>query len=205
MKSSFPRLIIGRPMRAHFLLIPLVLLLLPLPSFAQSERHPTAAEIEDQLQAMRQNLLHLRQTGIYDDRRPHNMRLQRDTFAEAWSEVDETIAPFLGDWTAIEENVAIYPTANPGEVCEIDSYLDISDFYLGQVVEGHLVTDINLTFVLDSGFLVSTFVYDDEAARYEYANPWPVEDPTTSSYFTEYHPELVEQFQQAGCLIEDPE
>ncbi|MEM9503560.1 MAG: hypothetical protein AAGA01_06345 [Cyanobacteria bacterium P01_E01_bin.43] len=192
-------------MRAHFFLLPLALLLLPLPSFAQSERHPTAAEIEDQLQAMRQNILQLMRTGIYDDRRPHAMRLQRDTFAEAWSEVDAATAPFLGDWTAIEENLAIYPTANPGEVCVIDSHLDLSDFYLGQVVEGHLVTDINLTFVLDSGFLVSTFVYDDEAARYEYANPRPLADPAASPYYVEYHPEIVEQFQQAECLTESPE
>jgi hypothetical protein len=190
-------------MRPHLLLIAAIALL-PLPGLAQSERHPTAAEIEQLLQEMRQNIPNLIETGIYSDRRSPEVRQQRDDFVAAWAEVDAAIAPFLGDWIAIEENLAIFPTANPGEVCIIDSYLDLSDFYLGWVIEGQLYTDVNLTLVLDSGFLVSTFVYDNQAAHYEYANPRPVADPATSFYFAQYHPEIVEQFQQAGCLVESP-
>ncbi|WP_204139526.1 hypothetical protein [Halomicronema sp. CCY15110] len=192
-------------MHPYFLLVPLTLLLLPAPGFAQSERHPTDAEIVELLHEMQQAIPQLMETGIYSDRRSPEERQQRDTFAEAWSEVDATISPFLGDWVAIEENVAIFPTLTPGEVCIIDSYLDISDFYLGRVIDGNLSTDINLTFVLNSDFLVSTFVYDDQPGHYEYANPRPVQDPATSSYYSEYHPNIVEQFQQAGCWVEIPE
>ncbi len=192
-------------MRLHFLLISLVVLLLPLPGFAQSERHPTEAEIEKLLHEMRQEIPTLMETGIYSDRRSPEERQQRDTFAEAWSEVDETIAPFLGNWTAIEESVAIFPTLNPGEMCIFSTYLHSAEFHLGRVIDGNLSTDGNITFVLDSGFLVSTFVYENQARHYEYANPWPVQDPATSDHYAEYYPEVVEQFQQAGCLVEMPE
>ncbi|MGD1905989.1 MAG: hypothetical protein ACFB0C_08350 [Leptolyngbyaceae cyanobacterium] len=189
----------------RFLPIALAITLLPLPAFAQSQRHPTAAEIEGLLQGFQESIPALLESGFYGDVRTPEVRQQQDTFVEAWSQVDPGVAPFLGDWFAIEENLEIFPTSDPGVVCVIDSYLDISDFYLGRVVEGHLQTDTNLTLVLDSGFLVSTFVYDDQAARYEYANPIPVKDPAVGSYFPEYHPNIVEQFQQAGCLVGLPE
>ena len=166
--------------------IALTLILLPLPAFAQSQRHPTAAEIDVLLQELHDYIPNLLESGFYSDRRRPEERQQRDDFVEAWSQVDPAVAPFLGDWFAIEENLEIFPTADPGVVCVIDSYLDISDFYLGQVVAGHLQTDTNLTFVLDSGFLVSTFVYDNQAARYEYANPIAVKDPAAGSYYPEY-------------------
>jgi hypothetical protein len=73
------------------------------------------------------------------------------------------------------------------------------------VVDGKIYTDTNLTFVLDSGFLVSTFVIEDQAGRYAYANPRPFDNPATSSYYAEYHPDIADQFQRAGCLTELPE
>ena len=35
--------------------------------------------------------------------------------------------------------------------------------------------------------------------------PIPVTDPAAGSYFPTYHPDIVEQFQQAGCLVGLPE
>lgn len=191
-------------MRPCFLLLALGIFLLPLPAVAQSERHPTDAEVERLLEEMRQNIPNLIESGFYDDRRSSEVRQQRDNFVDVWADVDPAIAPFLGNWAAIEENLIIFPAPNQGEVCIIDSHLDASDFYLGRVVEGKLHTDTNLTLVLDSGLLVSTFVYDNQANHYEYGNPRPVEDPTTT-YYADYHPEIVEQFQQAGCLTGMPE
>jgi hypothetical protein len=103
---------------------------------------------------------------------------------------------------AIEENLAIFPLPNKGEVCILDSSLDITEFYLGRIIDGNLHTDNNLVLVLDSGFLISIFVSDDRAGRYEYANPRPLDNPITSSYYNKYYPKVVEQFQQAGCLLE---
>jgi hypothetical protein len=192
------------PMRLHPLLPALaVLLLLPSTAFAQLDRPPTDAEIDALLQAMRQDIPQLLETGIYSDRRSPEEREQIEALVAEWSVVDAAIAPFLGEWTAIEESLAIYPTGNAGEVCIIDTFLEESDFYLGRVVEDKIYTDINLILVLDSGFLVSTFVYEDQAGRYEYANPRSLVDPATS-YFAEYYPHIPPQFQQAGCLINVP-
>jgi len=190
-------------MRSHFLFLTLTILLIPLPGLAQSQRHPTNAEIESVLQDMHQEIPNLMQVGYYNDRRTPAERQQRDAFVEAWTETDRAIAPFLGNWSAIEENLIIVPSPTRGEVCIIDSYLEESDFYLGKVVDGNLYTDRNVTLVLDHGFLVSTFVSNGQAGHYEYANPRPVENPATS-YYAEYHPDIVDQFQQAGCLISPP-
>ncbi|MBW4522381.1 MAG: hypothetical protein KME16_22230 [Scytolyngbya sp. HA4215-MV1] len=191
-------------MRAHFLVLGFAIALLPLPGFAQSERHPTDAEITGLLREMRREMPNLMKSGVYRDRRNSEERRQREAFVKAWSQLDRAIAPFLGNWTAIEENVEIYPASKRGEVCIIDSYLDETDFYLGRVVNGKLRTDTNLTFVLDSRFLVSTFVVENRAGHYEYANPRPVDNPLTSTYYVKNHPKVVEQFQQAGCLLGIP-
>jgi hypothetical protein len=151
-----------------------------------------------------EEILKLMQTGIYRDRRSPKERQQREAFVKAWSEVDSAIAPFLGNWMAIEENLVFFPSPNRGEVCIIDHNLDEADFYLGRVINGNLSTDTNLTLVLDSGFLVSIFVSANQAKRYEYANPRPLNNPMTSSYYAQYHPKIVEQFKQAGCLMGIP-
>jgi hypothetical protein len=191
-------------MRFHFLLLALVILLLPLASFAQSDRHPSDTEIKKLISEMRQDIPRLMQTGIYRDRRSPKERQQREAFVKAWFEVDSAIAPFLGNWTAIEENLVIFPSPNRGEVCIIDHHLDIADFYIGRVIDGNLSTNTNLTLVLDSGFLVSIFVSANQAKRYEYGNPRPLNNPMTDSYYAKYHPKIVEQFKQAGCLTGMP-
>jgi hypothetical protein len=191
-------------MRFHFLLSALTIIFLPLASFAQSDRHPSNTEIEKLILEMRQDIPKLMQTGIYRDRRSLKDRQQREAFVKAWFEVDSAIAPFLGNWTAIEENLVIFPSPNRGEVCIIAHNLDEADFYMGRVIDGNLSTDTNLTLVLDSGFLVSTFVSANQAKRYEYANPRPLNNPMTSSYYTQYHPKIVEQFKRAGCLTGIP-
>jgi hypothetical protein len=192
-------------MRVQTLLLTLSLLLLqPLPGLAQSQRHPTDAEIQELLRDLRQKSRDAVDAEFYQDRRSSQERQQRDALVKAWSRVDQAIAPFLGNWVAIEENLMIFPAKNRGEVCIIGSYLDITDFYLGKVVDGILRTDMNLTYVLDSGFLVSTFVVDNQPGHYEYANPLPLENPLTSRYYTQLHPKVVQQFRQAGCKVGMP-
>lgn len=178
------------------------LVLLPSAALAQLDRFPTNAEIDSLIQSMRQDIPQLLETGIYSDRRSPEEREQIEALIAEWSVVDTAIAPFLGEWMAIEEALAIYPTGNPGEVCIFDAYgYEESAFYLGRVVDGKLYTDDNTVLVLDSGFLVITFVHGGQAGRYAYANPRSLVDPMTSPYFAEYHPDIAPQFQQAGCLI----
>ena len=172
---------------------------------AQSERYPTDPEIQQLIDEMRQRIPQLESTGIHLDRRTPEERQEQEDFVAAWAEVDPAIAPFLGSWTAIEETLMIYPSANRGEVCIIDMYLEDVDFYLGQVTDGKVYTERNLVFVLDSDFLGNTSVYNNQPHLYEYSHPGPVTHPATSDYFAEYYPQIELQFNLAGCIAGLPD
>lgn len=191
----------------------LAILLMSIPAGAQSERYPTHTEIEALAQQMQQNIPKLLETGFYTDRRTSEELQQREALVDAWTEIDAAIAPFLGEWFAIEESLAIFPAATPGEVCIIDNYLGGSEFYLGKVVDGSVYTDTNLVFFVEGDFLGSVFVSQNEVDFYEYAHPRALIDPETSplhidsvaSAFAENYPDVVEQFQTTGCLPGLPE
>ncbi|MEO1094430.1 MAG: hypothetical protein AAFX01_05975 [Cyanobacteria bacterium J06638_28] len=175
------------------------------PARAELERYATDTEIQELVAAMRQRLPQIQATGYYLDRRTLEEQQERAAFAAAWMKVDPEIASFLGDWTAIEEALMIYPAAERGKVCVIDIYPEDAEFYQGEVIAGKLYTENNLVLVLDSGFLASIFVSGNQPGLYEYGSPRPLKDPATADYFAEYYPALAPQFAQAGCLADLPE
>lgn len=191
-------------MRFSPFLSSLFVLAMTFPGWTQTERYPTNEEINILIQQMRMDIPQLLETGVYRDHRPPEERQRREAFVDAWANVDALIAPFLGEWFAIEESLAIFPTENVGEVCIVNIYLGESRLHFGRVTDGRIYTDRNTVFALDSGFLGSIFVYDGEAGLYEYANPLPLIDPTTSPFFKQY-PGVVRAFQEAGCLAKVPE
>ncbi len=168
-------------------------------------RYPTEAEIADLTEELEQKIPQLLESGFHTDRRLPEERQQWAEFVAAWMVVDSASAPFLGEWGAIEESLAIFPTPNPGQVCIIESYLEGSDFYLGRVIDGKIYTGIHQVLVLEGDFLGSLFVSEDEAHLYEYSHPWTLEHPTASQWLTEYYPEVITQFQAAGCLTQEPD
>jgi len=176
-----------------------VVLGLVLPAIAQSERFPTDAEQQQLMQQMRQKLPELEASGIYTDRRTLAEQWVAAEFSNIWAEGDPAIAPYLGEWVAIEESLYIYPSMTPGEVCILDIYLDQGDFYTGQVHDGNIYTDANLVLLLDSGYLGSTFVYDNQPGIYEYANPRPLSTPLEA--LSEWYPDAIAAFQAANCAV----
>ncbi|MEO1149140.1 MAG: hypothetical protein AAFY26_26680, partial [Cyanobacteria bacterium J06638_22] len=78
------------------------------------------------------------ETGYYTDGRTDEEIQARETWAAEWAEQDAAIAPFLGMWVAIEEDLMIFPGPVVGEVCIVDSHLDESMFYTGMVIDGKL-------------------------------------------------------------------
>ncbi len=181
------------------------LMLVAAPSWSQPERYPTEAELERLQTQLHEQADDLRQTSIYHDRRSSPEQQASQDFVAAWAEVAPAIAPFLGHWIAIEEDVLIVPTPDlSNEVCIVDTYLDGSEFYYGRVIDGRLYTDQNVVFFLESSFLGAASVYDDQAAVYPYANPLRPTDPASWGTFVAQHPEVVEQFQAAGCVVGEP-
>ncbi|MGB3491402.1 MAG: hypothetical protein WBA57_01650 [Elainellaceae cyanobacterium] len=192
--------------KAIALLTALISLGLPVAAEAQSLRFPTESEQQSLIEEMRQTIPQLMESGMYSDRRTAIERDEAEAFSQAWAEVDPAVAPFLGEWYAIEESLAIYPSPHPGVVCIVDTYLDISDFYLGFVLNEKVYTSTHMTLVLDSDFLVSLGVYGDDQSpsHYEYAHPRIPQTPAASDYYVNMHPEIVEQFNRAGCRVGAP-
>jgi len=44
-------------------------------------------------------------------------------FVRAWLPVNPDVAPFLGQWTALEETQNIYPSTLKGKVCIIETFI----------------------------------------------------------------------------------
>lgn len=174
-----------------------------LPALAQSERYPTEAELQQLRQELRQNIPRLEETGIYSDRRTPEQREARDAYAAAWAEVDPAIAPYLGEWTAIEESLYIYPSVTPEEICVLDVHLEAGNFYTGQIRNGNVYTTFNVVFFLEDKFLSFASVFEGQPNTYEFANPRPL--PETLDQLEQYYPEAIAAFHEAGCLTGLPD
>ncbi|MBD1874884.1 hypothetical protein H6F75_15460 [Nodosilinea sp. FACHB-131] len=181
----------------------LVLAILAQPAIAQSERYPTATELQQLAQELRRKIPDLQASGFYSDRRTFEEWQERSAYAEAWADVDPAIAPFLGEWTAIEESLHIYPATARGGVCILDVYQDESKLYTGQVRDGKLYTDQNQVFFLDNNFLGNAAVYDNQPSFYEYAHPRPL--PNLSEDLGQYYPETIAAFEASNCLVGLPQ
>jgi hypothetical protein len=88
-------------------------------------------------------------------------------------------ATFLGDWSAIEESMLIYPSRTKGQVCIIETFiLGMNDsgfaFTLGKVVRGQVQIDNRKILIRQDAFLGAAGVYNGKAGLYEYANPRPL-------------------------------
>jgi hypothetical protein len=206
-------------MNMRWAIAPLVFVNLGLgitPSWAQSdagaeveaepfERYPTVTEIADLQAELRQSIPQLLTSGFHTDWRSPEQRQQRDALVTDWMEVDSEVAPFLGQWTAIAEYLAIFPTATPGVVCIVDTYLGGSEFNRGMIVAGALYTDGGSVLVLEGEFLGNFFVTEGEAYSYPYSHPSPLQDPTDmdiyASPYTIYYPDVVAEFEANGCLL----
>ncbi len=176
----------------------LTLVMVGFPGWAQSERYATDTELEAVIERHEAELPQLTETGFYQDWRTQAERYQQSLWVAAWANVDAEIAPFLGHWVAIEEDIAVFPSANRGQVCVIDTNLDQSDFYLATVQNGKLYTDHNVVLVPTADFLLTVTVYD-EPYFYPYNSPIVSTNPANYEFFADYHPNVVQQFEEAGC------
>jgi hypothetical protein len=181
----------------------LTLATLPFLALAQSQRHPTEAELQQLQDELQQAMPTLDSTRIYEDRRTPAEQQARADFVAEWATIDPAIAPFLGEWTAIEESLYIYPAATSGKVCILDVYLNEGDFYTGEIRDGNVYTDSNLLFFINGNYLSSVFVYNDQPESYEYANPRPL--PDSLERLEQIYPDMMADFYAADCQVGLPE
>jgi len=185
-----------------------------LPALAQSERYPTDAEVSELMNRFQ------RQTQATGNKPTLSETRSREPFVSAWSKVEPSLAPFLGEWymgqdTSYASVLWIYPSRTRGRVCIIHGYYpDGEDSSTLSLATGFVEKDkIHITgedlgrslLVKQGNDLALLGIYDRGGDVFKYSFPRPLEPPTTSSLNNA--PEaskIIQQFNATGCTASLP-
>jgi hypothetical protein len=177
----------------------------------QSKRYPTENELQQLMNRFR-NFVASPSPGNRDfyirDRRNESETQKLKAFVRAWLPVNPDVAPFLGQWTALEETKNIYPSSLKGKVCIIQNYIPPPNgrgiSFAQGTVSGKFIKTTNFTFLIQQGnYLGAAFIdtRNNQPGIYEYAWPKPLVAPAK---LMSYLPpadrnRLLQQFKEAGC------
>jgi hypothetical protein len=185
-----------------------------LPAFAQSERHPTEAEVRELMNRFQ------RQTQATGNEPTLPETTSRHLFVSAWSKVEPSLAPFLGEWymgqdTSYASVLWIYPSTTRGRVCIIHGYFPDGDesstlsFVTGSVETDQIRIageDLGRSLLVKQGNdLALLGIYNEGADVFKYSFPRPLKPPTTASLNNA--PEasnIIQEFKAAGCTASLP-
>jgi hypothetical protein len=201
-----------RRCRVVALMVNLIILGSCLPIIAQqSKRYPTENELQQLMNRFR-NFVASPSPGNRDlyirDRRNETETQKLKAFVRAWLPVNPDVAPFLGQWTALEETKNIYPSSLKGKVCIIQTFIrtknDNGISFAQGTISGKSIKTTNFAFLIQQGnYLGSAFVNttNNQPVIYEYAWPKPLVDP--AKLMSHLPPadinRLLQQFKEAGC------
>jgi len=187
-----------------------------LPGFAISERYPTDAEVNQLRQDFtRRRLPEIRKfikqrVAHYPDRRTPSQIQTLKQFAQAWSTVNASTAPFLGEWTGEENWVMIYPSTVKNRVCVVYMPGDVPEvvnFGVGRVsnnqVRVNLDGDEPVVLILEQGFLGLIQVHKNKAELWDQTNPQPLQELASSPYRRDTS-QIIQAFNSAGCTASLP-
>ncbi len=201
-----------RRCRVVALMVHLIILGSCLPIIAQqSKRYPTENELQQLMNRFR-NFVASPSPGNRDlyirDRRNETEIQKLKAFVRAWLPVNPDVAPFLGQWTALEETKNIYPSSLKGKVCIIQIFIPTKNdngisFDRG-TISGKFIKTTDFAFLIQQGnYLGAAFVNttNNQPVIYEYAWPKPLVAPAK---LMSYLPpadrnRLLQQFKEAGC------
>ena len=182
------------------------------------ERSIAASEVEiDSLIRKFSSTVENTYARSYRDSRKTDVKKAINTFQTAWAKSNPSIAPFLGNWSAIEEMKRIYPSQINGKVCIIDTFLARNglgyEFSTGDIKNDRIYTSDNTVLFLaksSQGKILGTvFTRKDngQLGSYGYANPRPLispsQAPSDASYSDNISP-LSSQFESSGCMAGVP-
>lgn len=165
-----------------------------LPVFAQSQRYPTDVEIQRLIPEFRRQIQRWSQAI-----NPESLK-DAKSFVAAWQSADRAGAPFLGQWTSVDETKSIYPSNVKGRVCIIDTSYEGARFSLGEVSNNRIRTTTRQVIIKQGDFL-GVAGYNQGAGIYPYYLLKTVESPITSCYLIHFAEkvEIIKQFKAAGC------
>jgi hypothetical protein len=165
-----------------------------LPVLAQYQRYPTDVEIQGLIPEFRRQIQRWSQAI-----NPESLK-DATSFVAAWQRVDRASAPFLGQWTSVDENKSIYPSNVKGRVCIIDTSYEGARFSLGEVSNNRIRTSTRQV-IIKQGTFLGVAGYNQGAGIYPYYLLKTVESPITSCYLIYFaeKAEIIKQFKAAGC------
>ncbi|MGB7711463.1 MAG: hypothetical protein WBL95_18335 [Microcoleus sp.] len=191
--------------------------------FAQSQRYPTNVEIQKIIREFQQRASsppYSRECcgGTEADTRTAAQRQQLESFAKARSQIDPTVAPFLGWWANNDGDIGVYPSNVRGRVCVIHaSPLPSYKFSVGSIDKQHIRLTgelagrvlINQKNQNGNVFLLVAYVDRDNVARAEpgsdiYTSSQLPQDPTklgVSRANPQENSKIVREFKAAGCTV----
>lgn len=193
---------------------------------AQSQRYPTDAEIDEiirEFQNRASSQPYSRECcgGWEPDKRTTSQKQPRESFVRAWSQVDPTVAHFLGWWVNNDGEIAVYPSTVRGRVCVIHvSPRPSYKFSVGSIYKQHIRLNgelagrvlINKKNPSSNVFLLVAFVDSNNVASATpgsdiYTYPQLPQDPTkldVSKSNPQENSKIVREFKAAGCTASLP-
>lgn len=201
-----------------------LVVLVSLPSLAQSRRRPTEAELETLKKNFYQELPRISEQRIFAlDSRSESELQELEMQVSSWSRFVPELAPFLGEWVGWEEYLTIYPSIFQDRVCALFSGTGIGrspenslgtyfDFALLDIENGQLRSSYSILFreeFKEKKLLVTAFIYNERPTTSYYLHPRPLKHPTQLALWDtiseDSQNQILEEFNAAGCTIELPQ
>jgi len=195
--------------------------------YAQSQRYPTNAEIQQIIQEFQQRASsppYSRECcgGTERDTRTPVQRQPLESFVKAWSQVDPSVAPFLGWWANNDGEIGVYPSNVRGRVCVIRASPAPSyKFSVGSISSGKISLSgdlagrvlLNQRNMSGNTFLLVAYVGSDNIARAApgsdiYTYPELPQTPTKlplSKANPQENSRMIREFNTTGCTVSLPQ
>ncbi|HEY9849468.1 MAG TPA: hypothetical protein V6D28_08420 [Leptolyngbyaceae cyanobacterium] len=185
-----------------------VLSIIALPGFAQHQRYPTEAEIRRLSATLPESIASLEGVGITDKRSKSEIETL-NSFIRNWSQVNPTVAPFLGERTTWGTVMVIYPSNVRNRLCIITldwDEPDYIDFTQAYVSNSQIRTDAGSIIIRDKAFLGVIYIQDNEAMLSAYHVPKPLKPipQLLNGYPSAIKNRITQQFNAAGCTASRP-
>lgn len=180
-----------------------------------SERYPTNAEIQKLKKDFELYIQSQQRSPVASnymrDRRTASQKKYLQSFVQAWSKVNPTVAPFLGTWSGYEQIVSIYPTRVTGRVCLIITGEGMGHFTRARVSNSLLKTEELSVYLKSKNYLAELIVQRNRAilnSEIPLNNPFPLVSPQqrVEGYVIERAEKrtIIRNFNSQGCLSSLP-
>ncbi|MCF4966856.1 hypothetical protein [Nostoc sp. CMAA1605] len=171
------------------------------PVLANSDRYPTSTEVESTRGELR-NQIHTASPDV----RTLKEKRARQLLVSHWLKYDQETAQFLGNWSAFESSMAVYPAKTRNRVCLVYIGLGQVDFELGRVVDGKLRNARKNLLLLEGNYMGVGSISEGRVSMYLiYHSPRAlasinkvVSEATESS--NAQKAKLIRDFKKYGCI-----